>query len=172
MKASRLALAAFAVLSCGQALACYTVYDRDSRIIYNDPNPPVDMSVPLHQSLPKRFPAGASMVWNDSKDCPSEARLQVRARNGKSPLITDQKTADELKLPHKSLGNGLAVVSERPDTMRPGVMLAESGLPVQGDTQAMGAAAAPKAATQPAPMPGYLRYQQQQQQQRKQQRQN
>jgi len=144
MKGIHVVLAAVAAVACGQAMACYTVYDRDNRIIYNDVQPPVDMSVPLHEALAKRFPAGSAMVFNDSRDCPSEARLQVRARNGKSPLIPDQKTAEELKLPHKPLGNGLAVVSERPDDMRPGFVLAESGLPAGNDTRSMGAGPARK----------------------------
>jgi hypothetical protein len=150
MKGFHAVLAAFAALACGQAMACYTVYDRDNVIIYNDLRPPVDMSQPLHESLAKRFKPGASMVFNESPDCPSEARLQVRSVNGKSPLLTDQKTAEEMKLPHKPLGNGMAVISERPDTMRPGVVLAESGLPREEDTRAMGAGPAKVQGAQPA----------------------
>jgi hypothetical protein len=44
-------------------------------------------------------------------------------------------------LAHTDLGNGVAMVRERPDSMRTGVMLAESGLP-RDDTRAMGAAPA------------------------------
>jgi hypothetical protein len=165
MKSFQFVLAAVAAMACGQALACYTVYDRDNRIIYNDVKPPVDMSQPLHQTMGKRFPAGASMIFTDNDNCPSEARLQVRARNGKSPLLTDQKTAEELKLPYKPLANGLGVVSETPDSMRPGIVLAESGLPREADdTRSMGAGPArPKAASVPAKVTPPQQQQQRQQ---------
>jgi hypothetical protein len=139
-------LALGAALAAAPALACYTVYDRDNRIVYNDVRPPVDMSLPLHESLAKRFGAGMSMVFNESNDCPSEARLAVRARDGKSPLLIDQRTAEELKLPHKPLGRGMAVVEERPDAMRPGIVMSESGLPREDDTRATGAGPAAAAA--------------------------
>ena len=158
MKLSHAVLAAGLALAAGQALACYTVYDSNDRIVYNDLAPPVDMSQPLHEALSRRFP-GSSMVFNDSRDCPSEAHLNVISRSGKSPLLTDSETAKSLGLPHKSLGNGMAIISERPDNMRPGVMLAESGLPRDDDTRAMGAGPgtgamgagpAPRARSQPA----------------------
>ena len=51
------------------ALACYTVYDASSRILYQSDKPPVDMSRPLHETLPQRFPGG-QLVFDDSADCP------------------------------------------------------------------------------------------------------
>ena len=154
MKLSHALLAAGLALVAGQAMACYTVYDSNNRIVYNDLVPPVDMSQPLHEALSRRFP-NSSMVFNDSRDCPSEAHLNVISRSGKSPLLTDRKTAESLGLPHKPLGNGLVVISERPDNMPPGVMLAESGLP-RDDTRAMGAGPAQQgqAAAAPANRPG------------------
>lgn len=141
MKLSHAAVAAGLALAAGQALACYTVYDSANRIVYNDLKPPVDMSQPLHEALARRFP-NSSMVFNDSRDCPSEAHLNVVSRPGKSPLLTDRETARSLGLPNKPLGNGLVVISERPDNMRSGIVLAESGLPRE-DTRAMGAGPGP-----------------------------
>ena len=39
-----------------QAAACYTVYDPSDRVVYHESVPPVDMSRPLHETLPARFP--------------------------------------------------------------------------------------------------------------------
>ncbi|MGZ5183273.1 MAG: hypothetical protein ACXWC6_12970 [Ramlibacter sp.] len=155
MKLSHAVLVAGLGLAAGQAMACYTVYDSSDRIVYNDLTPPVDMSQPLHEALSRRFP-NSSMVFNDSRDCPSEARLSITSKSGKSPLLTDSKTAESLGLPHKRLGNGLAVISERPDDMRAGVTLAESGLP-RDDTRAMGAGPAPQGpANRPAARPLFI----------------
>jgi hypothetical protein len=128
MKFAHAAVAALAALAGGQALACYTVYDRDNRIVYNAQTPPVDMSRPLHETLPKAFPGG-HMVFAHGSECPTDvARPPVRVglKPGSSPLLTDAKTAASLGLPHTPLGNGIVVVPNRPDNMRPGVVLAES----------------------------------------------
>jgi len=68
-----------ALAASTQALACFTVYDRSNRIIYNAQTPPVDMRYPLHQTLPRAFP-GATMVFNDDTDCPV-----FQARPGAGP---------------------------------------------------------------------------------------
>jgi len=138
----RLALALLACCSASQALACFTVYDRDNRVLYNAQLPPVDMSQPLHQTLPASFPGG-HMVFDTSIDCPRENQPMPRARlastNGRSPLLTEANTARSMGLPHTVVAGGIALVPERPDSMRPGVALAESGLRSPDDTRMMGA---------------------------------
>jgi len=60
------ALAAALCLSLGAAAAhadCYTVLNAKGKIISQSPNPPVDMSKPLHETVPAKFGAGATMVF-------------------------------------------------------------------------------------------------------------
>src|SRR5690349_15646353 len=106
------------------AFACYTVYDSSNRVVYQSTQPPVDMSRPLHETLPARFPGG-SMVFDDSREC--SVINSVALGNGgqsvrtSSPLLTDERTARALHLPHRSLGRGIAVVAPQEATMSPGV---------------------------------------------------
>jgi hypothetical protein len=108
-----------------QAFAtCYTVYDSANRVVYQSEKSPVDMSRPLHETLPARFP-GASMVFDDSREC--SVISSVALGNGgqtvrtASPLLTDERTARALHLPHRSLGGGIAVVAPQGAMMGPGV---------------------------------------------------
>ncbi len=62
----------FAALSLAslQALGqCYTVYDRDERVVYQGRESPVDMSRPLHQTVPGLFPGGHLVLDNVTQDC-------------------------------------------------------------------------------------------------------
>ncbi|TFZ08788.1 hypothetical protein [Ramlibacter humi] len=127
----QLAIVAAACCWATQALACYTVYDRNDQVVYNAQLPPVDMSRPLHETLPQSYPGG-HMVFGSGDDCPvvnAERRLRTASKTGRSPLLTDAATAERMGLPHTMMANGVAVVPDRPDDMRPGVVLAESGLP-------------------------------------------
>jgi len=92
------------------AAACFTVYDSSNSIVYNAQTAPVDMSQPLHETLPKRFPGG-HMVITESKDCPVvQPNPLVAARGSGSPLLTDRETAESLNVPHTILPSGAALV--------------------------------------------------------------
>ena len=152
MKLSHAALAAMLLVAGGQAMACYQVFDANNRTVYSGMEAPVDMSRPLHETLPARFP-GATMVF-DNNECPTQGRLRVASSTGRSPLLTDKRTAESMGLPHTDLGNGVSMIRERPDTMRAGVTISESGLPRDDDTRAMGAGPAqPQQGTAPANRP-------------------
>ncbi len=143
---TRLAIAVLACCAAPHALACFTVYDRDNRVVYNAQLPPVDMSQPLHQTLPAAFPGG-HMVFDTSIDCPREnlpmPRPRVASSTGRSPLLTEPSTARSMGLQHTVLASGIAIVPERPDDLRPGLTLAESGLRgTANDTSALGAGTA------------------------------
>ena len=142
MKPTHAVLAAMLALGTGQAMACYLVYDRGNQVVYSGATPPpgVDMSKPLHEALSGKYPGG-HMVFDNTRDCPTQGRLKVVSTTGKSPLLMDIRTAKSMGLPYTDMGNGVAMVRERPDSMRAGVNLAESGLP-RDDTRAMGAAPA------------------------------
>jgi hypothetical protein len=120
------------------------------------------MSRPLHETLPAKFPGG-HLVFGNGDSCPAvnpEPRLRTTSSTGRSPLLTDAQTAEKMGLPHTVMANGVAVVPNRPDDMRPGVVLAESGLqqpalvapdttmmgagPARNPTQVMGGAPAPQ----------------------------
>jgi len=148
MKLSHAAFAAMLLLAGGQAMACYQVFDANNRTVYSGMEAPVDMSRPLHEALQARFP-GATMVF-DSNDCPTQGRLRVASSTGRSPLLTDKRTAESMGLPHTDLGNGVSLIRERPDSMRAGVSVSESGLPRE-DTRAMGAGPAQPQQAAPAP---------------------
>lgn len=55
------------VLSAPAYSSCYTVY-AGSSLVYQSTRAPVDLSYPLHETLPKRFGAGASMVFVPDND--------------------------------------------------------------------------------------------------------
>ena len=137
MKLAHAALAATLLIAGGQAIACYQVFDANNRTVYSEMDAPVDMSRPLHETLPARFP-GATLVF-DNNECPTQGRLRVASTTGRSPLLTDKRTAESLGLPHTDLGNGVSMIRERPDSMRAGMTISQSGLPRDDDTRAMGA---------------------------------
>ena len=131
-----------------QAFACYTVYDRTNRVMWQGDKPPVDMSLPLSQTVPQRFPGG-QLVFDDSPNCPVVSSVAIG--NGgfvsatTSPLLTDEKTARELRLPHRVVGNNIAMIAPQAVAMEPGVTVvpATAVASKSPDTRAMGASAAP-----------------------------
>ena len=157
MKIRHALVAAAAALAAGQALACFTVYDRNNRIVYNAMTPPVDMSRPLHETVPAKFPGG-SLVNNNGGACPRDSggiggSLRVSSETGRSPLLTDAASAAAMGLPATPVGHGAVVVRERPDSMRPGMVIAESIPEANGGTTAMGAGPAPQQPIQPLTRP-------------------
>lgn len=98
--------------------ACYTVYDRANHVVYNSQTPPVDMSRPLHETVPVAFPGGSMVFHSSSMDCPIAARPESvaapAAPSRPSPLLTDRRTAAALHLPHTILPSGVALVSNPP----------------------------------------------------------
>jgi hypothetical protein len=119
------------LLAAANAMACYTVYDGSSRVVYRGLQPPVDMSLPLHQALAGSFPAGASLVFDPSPICTPVSIAQVARptgpnaplntirmeRTGKqvspssaAPLFTDRQTAMRQKLPYTTVAGDVVVV--------------------------------------------------------------
>ena len=58
-----LSIAAVLGAATGAQAACYTVLGPKGQILSESPNPPVDMSLQLHQTVPERFGPGADMVF-------------------------------------------------------------------------------------------------------------
>ncbi len=83
-----------ALLACASlnALACYTVYDRNNLIVYNAQTAPVDMRLQIHETLPRVFP-GAHLVFDDSTDCPITQARAPRSGDAVARLGGDQRVS-------------------------------------------------------------------------------
>lgn len=138
-------------LAAAQAFAgCYTVYDRTNGIMYQSDRAPVDMSQPLHETIPARFPGG-SLVFNIDGVCPVVS--PVAMGNGghftttSSPLLTDEGTARRLGLPHRNVGGNIAMVPSYTVAMQPGITVVPSTMmasrSVGNPTSVMGGPPAP-----------------------------
>jgi hypothetical protein len=65
----RPAFCCFSLLAASQAFACFTVTSARDQVVYHSVDPPVDMSRPIHETLPRVFPGG-HMVFDLRTDCP------------------------------------------------------------------------------------------------------
>lgn len=129
----KLALLATLAVASVNAMACYTVYDQSNRIVYNAQIAPVDMSRPLHETLPVVFPGG-HMVFGATTDCPSETFVRAapvvsRASAKPAPLLTDMRTAEAMHLPHTILPSGVALVSNPPPLAVGVTVIASTAVP-------------------------------------------
>ena len=120
------------LLAGANAMACYTVYDGNSRVVYRGVEAPVDMSLPLHQALETRFPVGSSLVFDQAAMCtpvsiaqiarptgpnapPNTIRMertgkQISPSSSSSPLLTDRQTALRQKLPFTTVAGDVVMV--------------------------------------------------------------
>lgn len=130
------------------ASACYTVYDRSDRVVYQSEEPPVDMSRPIHETLPLRYP-GSHMVFDTDGDC--AVISSIAARSGPrdmttlSPLLTNERTAVAMRMPHTQLAGGIALVEARDAILAPGLtVIPSTRMAAYGpNTAAMGAGRSP-----------------------------
>lgn len=171
----KIALLAGLALAGANAMACYTVYDGQNRVVYQGVEAPVDMSQPLREALAaRRFPPGSSMVFNQGLSCTPISIAQVPRPTGgmvpvntirsestgrqmspnseASPLLTDRATAQRNGLPHTVVAGNIVVVpasaAARVDLPTFTVVPADTALaraPLAPDTTAMGAGPAPRA---------------------------
>ena len=130
------------LLAGANAMACYTVYDANNRVVYRGPDAPVDMSLPLREALAGRFAGGASMVFDQGAACTPVAIAQVARtavptvpantirmeRTGRqispssaAPLLTDRQTAQRQNLPYTVMSGDVVMV--------PGYAAARADLP-------------------------------------------
>lgn len=119
------------LLAGANAMACYTVYDGNGRVVYRGLQTPVDMSLPLHQALAGRFPAGSSLVFDQSPTCTPVSIAQVARPTGPmvpvntirmegsgrqmspssaAPLLTDRETAQRQGLPFTTVAGDVVMV--------------------------------------------------------------
>jgi hypothetical protein len=131
-----------------QALACYTVYDRSNRVMYQGERPPVDMSLQIHETLAARFPGG-HLVFDAAAECPAIVAAAPAAVPGGTPLLTNQRTAEAMRVPYTALAGGVALVRPGAVAVRPGLTVVPSTTfaaapPPRDSTRMMGAGPAPR----------------------------
>ena len=120
------------MLAGANAMACYTVYDANNRVVYRGSDSPVDMSLPLHQALQRaRYAAGSSMVFDQTQVCAPVGMTEVARPTGgmvpvntirmegtgrqaspssTAPLLTDRATAQINRLPHTVVAGDIVMV--------------------------------------------------------------
>jgi len=138
MKLRRMFVGSLLAAVSWQALACYTVYDANSRVMDQSDDPPVDMSRPLHETVPERFPGG-QLVFDDSR-CASLPMAPISSRlPGRAPLLTDRRTAQSIGVPYQLLSRDVAVIAPRDSVVAQAAL--PSGITVvpAGHSVAMGA---------------------------------
>jgi hypothetical protein len=80
------------------SVACYTVYDRNNRVVYDAQTAPVDMRYQIHETLPLVFPGG-HMVFGNSTDCPITHERAPRAGDAVTRLGNDQRINPSSAMP-------------------------------------------------------------------------
>ena len=63
------AAALVALFSQSAAAACYVVYGPDKDIVYRAPEPPIDMSYQIHETLPLVAPGSTLVFSPDNYGC-------------------------------------------------------------------------------------------------------
>lgn len=58
--------------------ACYVVYDKGHQVVYRSVHPPVDLSVPLHRTVPGVVPGGTLVFSPDEEECRFEVNRLAR----------------------------------------------------------------------------------------------
>lgn len=127
----KLALLCAIGMASVNAMACYTVYDRDNRVVYNAQTAPVDMSRPISETVPAAFPGG-TMIFGSGTDCPRDqpTRVSLPVSPGKpSPLLTDRRTAAAMNAAYTLLPTGVALISQPTPTMVVGLGTYSAGSP-------------------------------------------
>lgn len=115
MKPSKPLLMSFLAVAVSlPAHACYTVYDGTSRVVYRSTQAPVDMSRPLHDTLPQRFPGG-HMVFDGGSSCEAivDAGPRRVAAAGPAPLLTDRGSAEAAGVRYAPMAGNIVMVQPR-----------------------------------------------------------
>ncbi|MDP2819887.1 MAG: hypothetical protein Q8O29_16760 [Polaromonas sp.] len=96
----------------GQALACYTVYNRANQVIYHAAAAPVDMRYQLHQTLPAVFPDGHLVFSITDTSCPAvDSRQGGHVNRAVNALMERNTYASDLSM---ARGNAVTVRTRRP----------------------------------------------------------
>jgi hypothetical protein len=126
------------VASLQASAACYTVFDRYSRVIFQSASPPVDMSVPLHETVPRRFPGG-HMVVSDAICPPLPIVTPAVPTDRGPPLLTQRRTAQAMKVPYQVLSGEIVLVQPEhvPASLRSKPISPGANVPAKPDPDAV-----------------------------------
>lgn len=89
-----LVLSACALAQAASA-ACYFVYAPNNELIYRSNRSPVDLSLPLHMTVPKLSPGATLLFSLDEYNCATEVNLiaeralMSQARNGRERRLRE-----------------------------------------------------------------------------------
>ena len=86
MRTLSMAAAALVIglFSQGASAACYVVYAADKTVVYRAPEPPVDLSRPLHETLAEVAPGGTLVFSLDDYGCEVEVHKLPQAGQPKA----------------------------------------------------------------------------------------
>lgn len=70
---------AASVSSPGAFAACYVVYGPSEQVLYRASEPPVNLSYPLHQTVPVLAPGATLVFSSDNQGCDSEVDLLAQS---------------------------------------------------------------------------------------------
>jgi len=95
MRVFRTAATALAAGLLGQAAlaACYVVYGPapEQELVYRSAEPPVDLSLPLHETLPRVAPGGSLVFSRDHYGCDMPVnKLPLAPSPGTAALRTEK----------------------------------------------------------------------------------
>lgn len=125
-----------ATASLQAGAACYTVFDRYSRVIFQDATPPVDMALPLHEALAQRFQEG-HMIVSDEACRPLPIVTPAVPTGRAAPLLTDRKTAQAMGVRYKVLsGDAVLVEPGEAPPLRPSLSVIPSQSRADGKSRA------------------------------------
>lgn len=84
------------VLAQAASAACYMVYSPSNELIYRSNRAPVDLSFPLHLTVPQLSP-GARMIFSlDEFNCATEVNLIAeRAQRSQAPSDRGRRLREE-----------------------------------------------------------------------------
>lgn len=65
--------------------ACYMVLDAKEQVVYRAPLPPVNLALPLHDTVPALVPGGKMVFWASDAGCESEIHNLPKAQAAVEP---------------------------------------------------------------------------------------
>lgn len=93
-------------LFSGQALACYTVYNRANQVVYHAAAAPVDMRYQIHQTLPAVFRGGHLVFSVTDTSCPPVNNARDRSVTAAvSSLSNRNADATDLSVARRNSGS-------------------------------------------------------------------
>lgn len=85
----QIAFFAACFVSLGASSACYTVYAKNGKVIYQSEKAPVSLVYPLHETVPARFGSGATLAFTtDFGSCTPVGEGEERAKRGGQDVLS------------------------------------------------------------------------------------